>query len=122
MDNQRYTELHSLFADLKETATKIIERMGPERMYYNTVLAELEMCVEKRTRVLEEIRSLEGDIEIKKQMAQKIIDMANEKATELLDAAKANNVKSIRLLDEVHKFVKDADLKSRMNELVKASK
>jgi hypothetical protein len=118
--NDRYNQLNKLLLGLRETCNQLLEKMGPEVSLVNMILAEVEAATEKKKKLFEELRIIENDIELKKQIIIKIEETAHEKATEIIAAANQRNVQSIRILDQVKDLANEADLRERKNKLVTA--
>lgn len=118
--DDRYMELEKKFEDLRKLIGSLLSLMAPETMFINRYRAELEMMTKKREILFNENKEIENDIELKKQMSKKIIETANEKADEILNAAHSRNAQSIKKLDEVKSFAEEVNLKHRTKELMKA--
>lgn len=113
----QYNDMRNLMLNTIENLGKLQVELSSEHVLINTKHAELEVLDKKKAKILSDLRSLESEIELKKQMAKKIEETARESANDIMSYAHARNSESMKRLDEVKKLVQDADLKRRVKEL-----
>ena len=118
--NDRYNQLNKLLQSLRDTCNQILEKMSPEVSLVNQIVAEVESASGIKKKLLDENRTVQNDTELKRQEGQKILDTFKERAQEYLNAAIANHVKAVQILDSVKILQNDVDLRERKNKLVAA--
>ena len=107
----RGQEVTAKLENLKKAVNELTPLLSAERVEFEMIRGDIESLELVKKRLMQERQTIEESNRSASQTSEKIVETANEKANEILVAARERNVESMQLLEKVKEFVKGMDKK-----------
>lgn len=105
----RADDITKLLNEIVEPVRKLNLLLTQDRVSYELIRGDTEALLMQKRKALEELDSIKAENERSKSMGNSIIDVAKEKADEIIGSANTKMAEAIKMVEQAQEYVKGID-------------